>query len=166
MRKLTRPLSPQKLLERDVTKQIRDYMEFRQWRAIRMQRTVVPGQFQTGEPGIADFLFVRYLNTELIGLSVSCWIELKRASKGRVSEDQITWRDRERHRGAIVLLVNNLRHFEVEYERLFGWLRTELWVSGQTEITFAEVSNSSEVQVTTDLQHVSQRGATTGCQSD
>jgi hypothetical protein len=138
----------QQLLERDVTKQVKDFMEFRGWRPVRMQRTVVPGAFQTGEPGIPDFLFVRYLRTAFSGLSVAVWIELKRARGGKVSDEQHKWRDREKARGAIVLKASNIADFEREYERLFGWMRTEEWVDGQKQISYDEATNSDLQAVT------------------
>lgn len=134
------------LLEADVTAQIKDFMERRNWRAIRMQRTVVPGQFSTGEPGIADFLFVRYLRTEFAGLSVACWIEMKRAHGGKMQENQITWRKRELRRGAVVIKASNVSQFHEQYDTAFGWLVSESWVNGQQEIGFTEpVTSSAEV---------------------
>lgn len=125
------------LLEADVTRQIKDFMRFRGWRAIRFQRTIVPGQFQTGEPGIPDWLFVRYLQTEFAGLCVLCWVEMKRATRGKLMANQVSWRDRERRLGAIVLKANDIGEFHAEYERLFGWLQSEEWVRGdQREIRF------------------------------
>jgi hypothetical protein len=161
-----KPLSPAKLLEADVTKQIKDFMEWRQWRPVRMQRTVIPGAFQTGEPGIADYLFIRYLHTEFAGLAVTCWVEMKRQHRGKMGDDQIKWRDREKKRGAIVLKANDLRDFERKYEELFGWLRTESWVQGQQQIGFESVSKSRRGDVTSDLHELSQsieKGVVDGC---
>jgi hypothetical protein len=131
--------SPNGLLEADVTRQVKDFMQHRGWRALRMQRTVVPGAFQTGEPGIPDFLFLRYLQTEFGGLCCACWIELKRATRGKLSQQQKQWRDRERARGAVVLTASDIKEFHAEYYRLFGWLQSEEWVrGGQREIEFKE----------------------------
>jgi hypothetical protein len=146
-------LSPAKLLEREVTKQIKDFMTWRGWRPIRMQRTVIPGNFQSGEPGIPDYLFTRYLQTAFAGLSVNCWVEMKRAKYGKLSDDQHKWRYREAKRGAVVLKANDLKEFEQEYERLFGWLRTESWVHGQQQISFEHSSNNSDNDVTQNLHH-------------
>lgn len=131
------------LLEADVTAQIKDFMEWRNWRAIRMQRTVVPGQFSTGEPGIADFLFVRYLRTEFLGLSVTCWIEMKRAQGGKLADKQIAWRNRELLRGAVVIKASNVSEFHDQYDAAFGWLVSESWVNGQQEIGFTDLVTSS-----------------------
>jgi hypothetical protein len=157
-----KPLSPAKLLEAEVTKQIRSFMEFRGWRAIRMQRTVIPGAFQTGEPGIPDFLFIRYLPTEFSGLSVACWVEMKRAKYGKLSDDQHRWRGRELRLGAVVLKADNLNDFAEQYEHLFGWLRTETWVRGQQQIGF-------ESNVTDDLKALREgvgEGAEAACRID
>jgi len=132
--------APGGLLEADVTKQIKDFMRWRGWRPVRFQRTIVPGQFQTGEPGVPDFQFIRYLHTGFPGLAVLCWVEMKRATRGRLQEHQIAWRDREHALGAIVLKASNIKDFEAEYERLFGWLQTEEWVRGdQREMRFEAV---------------------------
>ncbi len=103
-----------KLLERDVTKQVKDFLESRGWRGVRMQRTIVRGQFQTGEPGMADFLFVHYLSGKHL------WIEFKRPGDGRVSPVQKDWQHAERSRGAHVWVVDNLDEFEGDYEEVFG----------------------------------------------
>ena len=146
---MTKPPSKTQLLEREVTKQIKDFMEWRSWRAIRMQRTVIPNSFQTGEPGMPDFLFVRYLATGFTGLAVHCWVEMKRPRYGKLSEDQIKWHARERACGAVILKADDLRDFERQYERLFGWLRTEHWVHGQQFIGFNEESNCKVTEVVT-----------------
>ena len=53
-------VSLKKVQEREVTHAVKHYLELRGWRAIRFQRTVVMGAFQAGEPGQADYLFVKY----------------------------------------------------------------------------------------------------------
>lgn len=148
---MKKPPTPAQLLEREITKQIKGFMAWRLWRPVRMQRTVIPNTFQTGEPGMPDFLFIRYLRTGFTGLAVTCWVEMKRAKRGKLAEDQIKWRDTELLRGAIVLKANDLREFEQEYERLFGWLRTEQWVHGQQQISFDPLNNSDKPLLTNDL---------------
>lgn len=98
-------------------------MVFRQWRWIRFQRTVVAGQFQTGEAGIPDFMAVRYLDDS--GVVVAFWAELKRSHGGRLNEDQEKWQARERARGAIVVNVKNIAEFDEWYTKQFGWLHTD-----------------------------------------
>jgi hypothetical protein len=116
---LVPPLKAAKLLERQVTKQIRDYMKARGWRPIRMQRTVMPGQFQTGEPGIPDYLFVRYLRP---GIATALWIELKRPGGGKLRPQQREWISRELQRGALVWIVDDFDEFCAAYSGTFGWL--------------------------------------------
>jgi hypothetical protein len=115
---LVPPTIAAKLLEREVTGQIRDYLQLKGWRSIRMQRTVVPGQFQSGEPGMADFLFVRYLKP---GLAAALWVELKRPG-GKLRPRQVEWIARERQRGGSVMVVEEFEEFERSYRTLFGWL--------------------------------------------
>jgi hypothetical protein len=129
-----------KLNEADVTAQIRGYLEHRGWRPIRFQRTVMPGQFSTGEPGMPDFCFVRYIGTgELPAATLMLWCEFKQKgarAKCRCATkkprqrctlcDQKAWRDRERSRGAVVWTqVDSIDWVMREYERCFGWLHQE-----------------------------------------
>lgn len=107
-----------KLLEREVTRQVRDFLKGHGWRPIRMQRTVMPGQFQTGEPGIADYLFLRYLKP---GLGAILWVELKRPG-GKIRPQQREWALKECSRGARVWFVEDVAELESVYAREFGWL--------------------------------------------
>jgi hypothetical protein len=102
------------LKERDVTRQVCDYLGFRGWRALRMQRTVLPGSFQTGEPGQADYLFLRYMLGGKPGSTLSLWIEFK-APGGRLRKGQAEWHVRERLRGGLVWVVGSFEAFEEAY---------------------------------------------------
>jgi hypothetical protein len=113
-----------KLLEKHVTKQVWDYLGLRGWRPLRMQRTVLPGSFQTGEPGQADYLFLRYLTGGKPGSTVALWIEFK-APGGRLRKGQPEWHTRERLRGGLVWVVDSFEDFEESYRREFGWIHTE-----------------------------------------
>jgi hypothetical protein len=113
-----------KLREKDVTRQVCDYLGFRGWRPIRMQRTVLPGSFQTGEPGQADYLFLRYLPGGKPGSTVALWIEFK-APNGRLRKGQAEWHARERLRGGPVWVVDSFEDFEEAYDLEFSWLHTE-----------------------------------------
>jgi len=132
------PKAP-KLLEREVTRQIRDFMTSHGWRAIRHQRTVVPGQFQSGEPGIPDYSFVYYLpRNKVLGACVLVWIEMKgthdkrrcnclqrqvQGKKGKCTNcTQADWRRREESRGAVFAPGNDYSVFETWYSQKFGWL--------------------------------------------
>ena len=106
------------LLERDVTRQVKDFLAWRGWRAVRMQRTVIPGAFQAGEPGMADYLFIRYLGGEP-GAARVLWVEFKRKS-GKLMPQQKQWAIEERARGAQVWTVSDLEQFQADYRRVFG----------------------------------------------
>lgn len=134
-----------KLSESDITGQIKDFLSHRGWRAIRHQRTVVPGAFQAGEPGMPDFLFLRYLER---GYGLVLWVELKRPSDRRKCRclqnagtrkrctvcDQANWRKREEGRGAKVWRVDDLEWFAEEYQREYGWLHRGATGRGQLEL--------------------------------
>ena len=141
--------SSPKLSESDIVAQVKGFMQHREWRAVRMQRTIVPGQFQTGEPGIPDFQFVRYVGNQSVSAgALVLWVEFKargvRAKcrclqihgtrKRCTACDQRKWRERERALGATVWLVDSLDWFMAEYERCFGWLHQGESARGQLEL--------------------------------
>lgn len=120
-------------------------MEVKGWRAIRMQRTVVPGQFSTCEPGTADFLFLYYSGKAALVL----WVELKKPKARMICRclqnrgtrkrctmcDQINWRSKERARGATVWAgVDNVQIFIEQYEQSYGWLHAGPAARGQLEL--------------------------------
>ena len=86
-----------------------------------MQRTVLPASFQTGEPGQADYLFLRYLAGREPGSALALWIEFK-APGGRFRKGQEAWHARERLRGGLVWVVDSFEDFEASYGRRFGSL--------------------------------------------
>lgn len=131
MQRAKTTLSPAALLEREVTAQIRDFLKAKGWRPIRMQRTVMPGQFQTGEPGIPDFLFIRYMG---YGKGTLLWIELKRPG-GKLREQQVEWIAKERQRGGTVWIVDSFDPFAALYQERFAWLHSGQ-VKGQVELSF------------------------------
>lgn len=126
MRQMTAKQFRQKFeVEKHVSQQVRDFLEPRGWRRIRFQATVIPGSFRTAEPGMSDTLFIKYLtdeDDERAGLAAVIWIETKRFSRGKRSEDQVKWHHREKKLGAITRFVNDIDDFMREYDRLFGWL--------------------------------------------
>lgn len=131
------PLNPPQLLEADVTQQVKDFLQAKRWRVVRHQRTVVPGQFQSGEPGIPDLQAIYYLRE---GTGVILWLELKGPRDKRVCNCawrvkahkkgkcgvclQADWQTRERSRGAQVWVVDNFEKFERQYYAAFGWLHS------------------------------------------
>lgn len=113
------------LKERDVTRQVRDFLEWRGWRPVRMQvaafaRPTDGAMVRVGEVGMADYLFVRYLPRT--GAALALWVEFKRPKGGRVAAHQKAWHERERERGAEVWRVDDLDNFAARYEAAFGWL--------------------------------------------
>lgn len=137
---------PPPLVESDITRQVKDFMEHRSWRAIRMQRTIVPGQFSTCEPGTADFLFLYYLGG---GSCYSLWVELKRPKarmqcrclqnrgtrKRCTMCDQRNWQATERARGGRVWAgVDDIKAFEAKYNRIFGFLHSGDSARGQLDL--------------------------------
>lgn len=126
--KKPRPVSQNKILEKQVTSDVKKYLMLRGWRPIRFQRTVVMGAFQAGEPGQADYLFVRY-DTEPLhppGAGRLLWCEMK-APSGHLGPKQVEWIEREKGRGALVLVVDDFDEFVRYYEKAFG-------VSGQLRL--------------------------------
>src|SRR3954471_23847576 len=99
------------LAERDVQRQVCDFLGWRGWRRLRNQSGVATNAgghtFRFGEKGIPDLLFLRYI-PERPGVGLVLWVETKRP-KGRLSPDQIKWQDEERARGA---LIANAYEFE------------------------------------------------------
>ncbi len=100
-------LKPQ---ERDVAKAVKDYMAAKGFRCVRMQRTVIPGSFQAGEPGIPDTLYLRYGDGAII------WIENKKPG-GKRSEDQLNWHRSEviRWPGAEVWTVSSIEELAQDF---------------------------------------------------
>ncbi|MGA2270301.1 MAG: hypothetical protein ABSH44_17655 [Bryobacteraceae bacterium] len=129
-----RKLSAGELLEREVTQQVKDFLLYRNWRPVRMQRTVIPGQFQTGEPGICDYEFIYYLTqSKIMGASLTLWVEFKRPG-GELRKDQPEWHARERARGATVWVVDDFDFFATLYEKHFGWLHSGDAAVGQLSL--------------------------------
>lgn len=144
---MRRAAPPSKLAEREVDAQIKGFLEFKGWRPKREQRTVIPGQFQTGEPGIPDRLFIHYLTGlkgKPIGLSLTLWVEMKRpGAKMRCNcraghtctmHAQMNWRAKEEQRGGIVAQVESFADFVPWYEERFGWLHRGDRGQGQLEM--------------------------------
>jgi hypothetical protein len=149
---------PRPLLESDITKQVKDFMLARGWRAIRNQRTVVPGQFSSCEPGTPDFTFLRYVGTrDYPSLALVLWVELKRkdargktvtakcrcatkTAKQRCTfHDQLNWRERERRGGVVWTSVDDIEWFIEQYQIHYGWLHSGPAARGQLDL-LAELS--------------------------
>jgi hypothetical protein len=124
---------PPALSEADLTRQVCDFMRANGWRAIRHQRTIMKGQFQTGEPGMPDYQFIYYLKRPY-GMCLNLFVEFKRksntarcrcaANEGTrrrcTFHDQINWRHRESGLGGVVWVVSDFSYFEAAYMDVFA----------------------------------------------
>lgn len=123
-----------RLTEADVTTQVRDFLRAKGWRPLRMHSGLLPGArypIRVGEPGMADYLFVRYLRP---GVAAALWIEMKRPGARAVCRcagrrsgkctacSQAAWRAQESHLGAMVWQVDDFQDFSERYGRELGWL--------------------------------------------
>ena len=142
--KFSRP--PLQLAEADIVAQVKGFLEARGWRPVRMMRTIVPGAFQAGEPGIPDYEFIYYMAE---AKALVLWVEFKaprRTARCRCLQivgtrkrctacDQRNWRERERKIGAAVWSgVDDLLWFQEQYAREFGWLHKGDRARGQMEL--------------------------------
>ena len=111
--------------EAELTKQVVDFLEAHGWRAIRMSRGVATfgdrGTVTFGEPGMPDWLFLKYVEVGLRPHALAVWVEFKRHGavetcvcltkkpRSRCTKcDQITWKSREQFRGAQVHRIESL----------------------------------------------------------
>ena len=118
-----------KLTERDITRQVCDFMWAHGWRGIRMQSGLMGrpsgGAFRVGEPGMPDWLFVRYVHPEHATgwVAAQCaevlWVEVKAPGKW-LSSAQVAWHERERMRGGIVAVVDDIDVYRDWYAREVG----------------------------------------------
>lgn len=114
------------LKERDVAKQVSDFLQWRGWRRLRNQvglATNMGGQtIRFGEKGMPDLLFLLYVPVHQ-PWTLALWIETKRKG-GRLSDHQEEWQEQERARGALVVNVDNFEVFAGWYEAALGWLHS------------------------------------------
>lgn len=141
------------LTERDITKLVKDFLEHRRWRPLRTQsgrfKNPQGDPFQIGEPGMADYCMVNYLD-HMPGLALVLWIEMKKPGardtcrcephhgKTCRMHKQMKWRQREESRGAVVVQVSDFDVFERWYGEKFGWLHRGDKGRGQLELLFTE----------------------------
>ena len=136
-----------------MTRQCCDYLAWRGWRAVRINRGVFQGPagvFSSGEPGQADYAFCRYLDeSKLAGASLILWIEFKSPTDRRRCScvpaetkkcgvcQQVIWQERERKRGGLVWVVDDFVVFAEKYEQEFQWLHAGKYASGQLDLLLA-----------------------------
>ena len=136
-----------KMIERDVAAQGKDFLTLRGWRMVRTQFAFTPGAFSTGEPGMADALFIRYMPSPEVPARCLClWVEWKgprdkRTCQCRPGERKICkvcrqqrWQANERLRGALVWQVSSLEQLERLYGQQFGFLHRERPIYKQTSL--------------------------------
>ena len=122
--------TPVKVLEKDIARQVCDFLRARGWRPIRTNVVAGPG-YGIGEPGMPDYLMLHYQPN---GRALVLWIEFKGPNDKRRCTcqpgkqckpcRQKAWHVRERQRGASVAVVDDLQWFIDEYEKAYGWLHT------------------------------------------
>jgi hypothetical protein len=105
-----------KLAEAAIEEQICQYLALDGWYTRHFELNYSERkQRSCGERGMPDILAVRYSKP---GWANILWIECKRPG-GRISVDQRAWRDRERRRGALVVLAGI--DFEPSIDGFAGW---------------------------------------------
>jgi hypothetical protein len=142
-----RPGMSSKLLERQIQKQVKDFLRWKGWRIVRHQVTVAStgaSTFSVGEKGMADLQAIYYLNAFKPGLTLTLWVETKRLGK-KLRPEQETWKQHEEVRGGLYWKADHIGEFIEQYERIFGWLHTDDRVKGQKAITFEDVTRDLSV---------------------
>jgi hypothetical protein len=109
------------ITEAHVQQTVVKFLELDGWRPIRTDP--VSDRFRGkgfGEKGMADHLFVRYLRDVVHPVHFQAqraevmWIEFKRKG-AKPKLHQQAWIDTERHRGALVLVVDDIDEFTAWY---------------------------------------------------
>lgn len=129
---------PFELKERDITRQVCDFLRVHRWRLIRMNVSKVQfndaGWTQFGETGMPDYLALYYLPDSL---AVAMWLEFKQR-KGKLARHQELWHARERKDGASVYTVRDYESFRTFYAATFD--RPDSPVKGQRELMVSSKS--------------------------
>ena len=112
-------MKPPLIYESDLERQIADYLALDGWYTRHFELNYSERkQRSVGEKGMPDMLCLRYTGT---GWANILWIECKRPG-GPVSRWQREWKEREKRRGATVLLMGidfgpSLEGFVAWYEK-------------------------------------------------
>lgn len=119
-----KPTDSVRLRERDVTRQICEFMEWHGWRAMRNQvitsQNIAGGWIKAGEKGMPDWLFIHYFDLRPAA-AVVLWVEVKAEGEG-LRPDQVTWHQKELARGGFVVLADKFETFRDWYLETFEWL--------------------------------------------
>jgi hypothetical protein len=111
MRTYTGKPSPQKLLEREIQKQVKDFLRWRGWRIVRHQVTVAStgaSTFSVGEKGMADLQAIYYIAGNRPGLTLTLWVETKRLGKKLRPEQEVWKHTDDRVKGQKAMLFEEL----------------------------------------------------------
>lgn len=117
------------LKERDVSRQVKEFLEWHGWRVIRNNVTKVKdrtGKWTSyGEVGMPDLLALLYINTNPHpAVSLALWVEMKKPG-GRLSPQQVEWHRNEMVRGGLVVVASQLEDFETWYLKTFSWVHNQ-----------------------------------------
>lgn len=108
------------LLERDVTKQVVDYLKLKSWILLRLHSGTVRGKTGGGfirlnSPGTADWIAIRGKPKHQI-----LFLEMKRENGGVVSAQQMSVALQYESQGIPTAVVSNLDDFKKWYEESYG----------------------------------------------
>lgn len=129
-----KPIYRPKISEADVQQAVVTMLELDGWRSIRTDPVSNRGRGKGfGEPGMPDYLFIRYLyretgweclETTSAAATQILWVEFKAAGKKRKLH-QTTWHDRERARGALVMTFDSVDAAR-EWYKTSGLMRNKI----------------------------------------
>lgn len=147
--KLDKKTGKLRLSEADVTRQVCDFLALEGWRGVRMnvgarvqRRTqdvclgmdeqgdaivktveVSRSRVSFGEPGMPDWLFIKYwCDGQMINCEENAdliWLEIKAPGK-EPKPHQLAWHKAERARGALVKVVDDFETFRDWYQAIFS----------------------------------------------
>jgi hypothetical protein len=118
-----------RLRERDVARQVRDFLEAYGWRCFRWNVGLATNQQGTvtryGEKGMADLMFLYYdYDAGHEGSALCLWVETKAEGKD-LRPEQVTWQLKESKLGALIVTVDQFEKFRTWYRQQFEWLHRE-----------------------------------------
>jgi len=134
-----------KVLEKTVRDLVFGFLRDRRWRIVKTEFSAMPGVRATGEPGMADCVAIRYMGApEVPTRALALWIEFKGPNDRRTCFcdpstpkklckvcRQKHWQERERGRGAVVIVVNSFPDFCAWYQHNLSFLHSETTPLGE-----------------------------------
>ena len=116
------------LREREISQQVRDFLNWKGWRILRNNVTTVrdhAGNWTSfGEKGMPDFTALFYLQHARPGMAVCLWVEVKQKD-GVLRPHQVVWHRDETARGGLVVVARDFEEFERFYWEHFAWVHGE-----------------------------------------